>query len=381
MNRHSIANILAPVAHRFGRSGKRERGMSDDSGCGMGEAPTAPSTAPAPGSPDSAFGGFTPRMAVDSPPSTFSSSPACGLGAHAISSRDSGVDVPVASVGDEWRYTQHRLVQRGSTAAVYVAADIVSREEVAIKRMAVNDKSRNLVSREVQLQQLVGSHPNIATVYGAFESADSIINIAMEYMPGGDLIDRVTKHGGLPAPMVLDYTYQLASALQWMHALGVAHRDIKCENVCIAKDGSLRLIDFGQAHRMGQDATPCSRQAGTRNYMAPECWVKENALLELPDSVPLAALAENMDLCAADAWSFGVLLYCLCTARFPWAQATLCNADFALFAGGALSEQLAARWVHIPRPIRTIIKNLLVVDPRQRWSMADVCTYIESLQA
>lgn len=379
MNRHSISNILAPVAHRFGRSNnKRERSMSDDSACSVGEARPLPSTAPAPGSPDSALGAFTPRMAVDSPPLT------SGLAAQAMCSSDSGVDAPVAaaaSAADSWRYTQHRLVQRGSTAAVYVAADIVSLEQVAIKRMAVNDKSRILVNREVQLQQHVSGHPNIATVYGAFESADSIVNIAMEYMPGGDLIDRVTKQGGLPADTVLDYTYQLASALQWMHTLGVAHRDIKCENVCIAKDGSLRLIDFGQAHRIGQDAAPCSRQAGTRNYMAPECWAKENALLVLPDGVPMAALAEHMDLCAADAWSLGVLLYCLCTARFPWAQATLCNADFALFASGGLSDQLAARWVHIPRAIRTIIKHLLVVDPRQRWSMADVCTYIESLHA
>ena len=260
------------------------------------------------------------------------------------------------------RYRVLASIQKGSTGSVYLGQDPMTHDLAAIKHIAINDSNRTLVQREIELQAYCDNHPNIARVYSATDNGDSTVSIAMEYMPGGDLIDLVSSsRGGLPLGDVLRYGTEIAQALSWMHSLNIAHRDLKCENVCIAADGSTRLIDFGQAHRM--DQTPRTRQAGTKNYMAPECWVKSRNT--------------QYDMAAADAWSFGVLVYCLLTARFPWAQATDDNYDYNLFATGCMSKQLASRWVNLPPVARVLLEHLLVVEPSRRWNMATVCAYLD----
>lgn len=261
------------------------------------------------------------------------------------------------------KYQLVRAIQKGSTATVYLGQNPVTGELAAIKHIQVTDSNRKLVLREIEMQAYCDNHPNVACVYDAMDNGDGTLSIAMEWVPNGDLIDLVSATGGLPIADVLRYGSEIAQTLSWMHSHGVAHRDLKCENVCIAADGSARIIDFGQAHFM--DKVPRTRQAGTKNYMSPQCW----------ESVS----GEMYDMAAADAWSFGVLIYCLLTARFPWAQATMDNYDFQLFASGSMSKQLATHWQNIPPSMRILLEHTLVIDPSQRWNIATVCAYLSMI--
>lgn len=112
-------------------------------------------------------------------------------------------------------------------------------------------------------------HPNIVQIYDLGVSDDHV-HIAMEYLPGGDLKQKM-KTGVLEKDAV-EYTRQIASALDHLHAVGILHRDLKPGNIMLREDGSIALIDFGLAKRMWlePEVTGSDRIIGTPYYMSPE---------------------------------------------------------------------------------------------------------------
>jgi hypothetical protein len=100
--------------------------------------------------------------------------------------------------------------------------------------------------------------------------ADDHAHIAMEYLDGGDLRQRMVK--GIDEKDAISYLRQVASALTAVHAQGVLHRDLKPGNIMLRKDGSLALIDFGLAKRakLENEITDKGEIFGTPYYMSPE---------------------------------------------------------------------------------------------------------------
>jgi len=112
-------------------------------------------------------------------------------------------------------------------------------------------------------------HPNIVGIYDLGVSDDHA-HIAMEYLPGGDLKEKIER--GILEKDAVDYTRQIASALANLHAVGILHRDLKPGNIMLREDGSIALIDFGLAKRMRleQEITGSGEIFGTPYYMSPE---------------------------------------------------------------------------------------------------------------
>lgn len=112
-------------------------------------------------------------------------------------------------------------------------------------------------------------HPNIVKIYDLGVSDDHA-HIAMEYVPGGDLRQRM--QAGIGEADAIAYTRQIASALAKVHSVGILHRDLKPGNIMLRADGSLALIDFGLAKRMrlDQEITGSGEIFGTPYYMSPE---------------------------------------------------------------------------------------------------------------
>ena len=93
------------------------------------------------------------------------------------------------------------------------------------------------------------SHPAIVKVCDAYNEVDSFA-IVMQLVEGGDLFDRVIKRGRYPEPDARDAMRHLLSALAYLHALGIAHRDVKPENILLRtldSDVDVLLTDFGLA--------------------------------------------------------------------------------------------------------------------------------------
>jgi serine/threonine protein kinase len=142
-------------------------------------------------------------------------------------------------------------------------------------------------------------HPNIVKIYDLGVSDDHA-HIAMEYVPGGDLRQRIDR--GILEFDAVEYTRQIASALAKLHSLGILHRDLKPGNIMVREDGTLALIDFGLAKRMRleQEITGQGEIFGTPYYMSPE-----------------QGHAENVDE-RSDIYGLGVIFYEMLTGKKPF---------------------------------------------------------------
>jgi serine/threonine-protein kinase len=172
------------------------------------------------------------------------------------------------------RYRLERALGHGGMAAVWLATDERLGRSVAVKvlsdTLAHDAEYLYRFRREARVAAGL-QHPNLVPVYdfGAGERP----YLVMEYIPGGDLAERV-EAGDVPD--VESLAEELLSALRHIHAAGVLHRDIKPQNVLIDAAGHARLTDFGIAQP--RDATALTKTGqviGTETYLAPE--VKQGA--------------------------------------------------------------------------------------------------------
>lgn len=192
-------------------------------------------------------------------------------------------------------------------SAVYVATRDSDDINVVLKVLRqVPDVSGGLgvFDRFLQEYEMVTEldHPNIVRIYDLGVSDDHA-HIAMEYVSGGDLKQRIAR--GIAPQEAVEYTRQIASALAELHKLGILHRDLKPGNVMVRSDDTLALIDFGLAKRMclEQEITGNVEIFGTPYYMSPE-----------------QGHADEVDE-RSDVYSLGVIFYEMLTGQKPFVGA------------------------------------------------------------
>ena len=107
---------------------------------------------------------------------------------------------------------------------------------------------------------------------GHGERGGLVLNIAMEYMEGGSLAKLIEDFGALPEPVVASYARQIVLGLEYLHALGVVHADIKPANCLLDKSGLLKLSDFGCAQRIvSHSSVHASTDASAHDTSRPGC--------------------------------------------------------------------------------------------------------------
>ena len=189
-------------------------------------------------------------------------------------------------------------------SAVYLATKESADVEMVLKVLRqVPDLSDGLgaFDRFLQEYEMIAEldHPNIVRIYDLGVSDDHA-HIAMEYVPGGDLRQRIDK--GVAEADAISYTRQIASALAKLHSLGILHRDLKPGNIMVREDDTLALIDFGLAKRMRleQEITGNGEIFGTPYYMSPE-----------------QGHAEEVDE-RSDIYALGIIFFEMLTGRKPF---------------------------------------------------------------
>jgi eukaryotic-like serine/threonine-protein kinase len=204
------------------------------------------------------------------------------------------------------RYDIVRPLGSGGMGEVYLARDRTLGRDVALKVLRsqyANDReSAERFKREATSAAGL-SHPSIVQVYDRGDTEDGSSYIAMEYVPGGTLKERIVAEGPLDARLAAGYGYQVAEALSAAHAKGVVHRDIKPQNVLITASGGAKVGDFGiarAASAAGDAQTKTGAVMGTAGYMSPEQALGEPATPE------------------SDLYSLGVVLYEAVTGRLPF---------------------------------------------------------------
>ncbi len=206
------------------------------------------------------------------------------------------------------QFTIVRHIARGGMADVYLARDKALERDVAFKVMldvlALDPQYVKRFQREARTVARL-DHPNIIQVYSTGKTPLDQPYIAMQYINGGSLRDKLeqlAKRGKLlTTEQTLNLARQLAVALSVAHQAGVIHRDLKPGNILIRPDGMPVLVDLGiAAVSSSQKLTQTGGFVGTPAYMSPE-----------------QARSRPLDG-RSDIYSFGVILYELLAGKRPF---------------------------------------------------------------
>ena len=274
-------------------------------------------------------------------------------------------------------YELHERVGAGGMGEVYRARDTRLQRDVAVKILpeafAADSDRRSRFEREARVLASL-NHPNIATIHG-FEDGDGIHALVMELVDGVTIADRILR-GAVPVSEALAIARQIADALDAAHERGIVHRDLKPANIKLTSSGLVKVLDFGLAKAVNDDAavpemsnattvthgvTQEGRIVGTPGYMSPE-----------------QMRGEPVDK-RTDIWAFGCVLYEMVTGRPAFARQTISDTIAAIL-------EREPEWDVVrtaaPAPVRTLLKQCLAKDARRRLrDIADARIQIEEILA
>ncbi len=235
--------------------------------------------------------------------------------------------------------------------------------------LATNRTYLDLVMNEAKIMSQL-DHPNMVRLYefsskGLLEKANGkktpVLYLILDLVTGGELFDYVAVSGRFSDKMARHFFHQLIDALEFMHAKGFAHRDIKAENMLLDANFNLKLADFGfSAPTAGRDGSgKLVTYKGTLGYMAPEIHTGQ------------AYIGEKVDLFAA-----GVLLFIMVAQHPPFRKAVATDGFYRMFC-----QQNELFWTKVAanKPpgtfsphLRALLNSLLAFSPALRPSVAEI---------
>ena len=153
-------------------------------------------------------------------------------------------------------YRVTEMLGKGGMGVVYRATDTKLNRDVALKVLPeVFARDADRMARFKREAHVLASlnHPNIASIYG-LEESDGIHCLVLELVEGPTLAERI-QEGAVPLEEALTIATQIAEALEAAHEKGVIHRDLKPANVKVTPEGMVKVLDFGLAKAMAEEAT------------------------------------------------------------------------------------------------------------------------------
>lgn len=254
-------------------------------------------------------------------------------------------------------YEVRGLLGSGGMATVYRGYDTALTREVAIKVVGSGHLLPDIVERFKREARLAAAlrHPNIVQVYN-FDEDGGVLYMVQELLPGPTLAEQLRRLGKrrMGAATVKRVIAQLAAALDYAHAQGVIHRDVKPGNALYNAAGELVLTDFGLARAGGPgdiSTTGPGVVMGTPGYVAPEQAVSSQGVTK-----------------ASDIYALGVVLFELLTGRLPFEAETpmgviLKHLYDAPPAPSGLRPEL-------PKALDAVVLRALRKEPAQRFATA-----------
>lgn len=258
------------------------------------------------------------------------------------------------------RYRIDARIAEGGMGTVYTATDTRLDRTVAVKVMqsgyAADPAFVARFTSEARAAARL-SHPNVVAVFDqgsepAGRGGPAVVFLVMEYVAGATLRQLLNERGQLAAEDALTLLEPILSALAAAHAARLVHRDVKPENVLLARDGTVKVADFGLARAVEASASTASvtMLIGTVAYLAPE-------------QVTTGAADARTDVYAA-----GILLYELLTGRPPFDGTNAMAVAFRHVHEDVPRPSLAVRAV--PRQVDELIGLATARDPARRFADA-----------
>ena len=247
------------------------------------------------------------------------------------------------------KYQIQRTIGKGNFAKVKLAKHLPTGREVAIKvidKGALTQTTLNKVFREVKIMKSL-QHPNICRLYEVIEENNKLYLI-MEYASGGEVFDFLVAHGRMKEKDARVKFRQIVSAVHYMHANHIVHRDLKAENLLLDADCNIKIADFGFSNTF-HPGQKLDTFCGSPPYAAPELFQ-----------------GKRYDGPEVDVWSLGVILYTLVSGSLPFDGQNLKE----------LRERVLRGKYRIPFYMTTdcenLLKRFLVLNPLKRGTLTQI---------
>jgi len=252
------------------------------------------------------------------------------------------------------------LLGAGGMGEVYRAHDPRLDRAVAIKilpaELSADADHLHRFEREARSASAL-NHPNIVTIYELAHDG-STRYIAMELIEGQTL-RQLLASGTLPIRKAIEIAAQVAEGLAKAHEAGIAHRDLKPDNLMISSDGFVKILDFGLA----KVATRAPEQQETRELSG---WQTQAGVVvgTVQYMSPEQASGAPFDF-RSDQYSFGLVLYEMVTGKRAFPRKTVAETLVAIIREQA--EPIAVQNPDAPAPLCWAIERCLAKDPDKRY--------------
>jgi serine/threonine-protein kinase len=259
------------------------------------------------------------------------------------------------------RYRLKHLIGKGGMGEVWAAHHHALGRDVAIKILRGDDRAApNAIARFEREVRATAElcHPNTIRVFDFGVTEDGLCYYAMELLSGQDLADWVADRGPVRPELAAHLCLQAARALGEAHARGIIHRDVKPENLFLARIGDeemIKVLDFGlaagHARELGPELTETGYAVGTPRWAPPE--------------VAFGRLADAR----SDVYALGAVLYFLVTGTPPY-QTRDVGALLAAHLDEAIEPPSARLGRRLPAALEAVILRCLEKDPARRYADA-----------
>uniref|UniRef100_A0A1B0DJM5 non-specific serine/threonine protein kinase n=1 Tax=Phlebotomus papatasi TaxID=29031 RepID=A0A1B0DJM5_PHLPP len=266
--------------------------------------------------------------------------------------------VPTISTTDEVilpEFERLKVVGRGSFGIAVLYRRRSDKTLVVLKQVKLSELSteeRAMAMNEVEVFSKL-HHPNIISYLGSFLRGDLLL-IEMEYAEGGTLAQVIAARAStdrLPERQVLTIVEQITSAVAYLHAQAILHRDLKTANVFLSRRGVAKIGDFGISKIM-HTKVDTRTILGTPYYFSPE-------------------MCEGRDYDAkSDVWALGCILGEMCCLKKAFSASNLSQLVAKIMAGQYLPPPAGYSTC-----LRNLLKLLLQVNPADRPCASEVLQY------
>ncbi|PRP84122.1 putative serine/threonine protein kinase [Planoprotostelium fungivorum] len=254
------------------------------------------------------------------------------------------------------RFESLRDLTQGSYGSVYLARDKRTDEEVVIKKIRKKAEGYTRIRNEIKANMILKERDVDTCGFHGFFSSHLDTHLVFDYITGMDLYYVMHSRGFKPLPelAVRHILRCVAQTLSTCHRAGIAHRDVKLENIMVTPehDDRVYLIDFGLCSFFDKDA---EEEAFSRDYSGSSHYMSPEVIRHIPLRGTLA-----------DAWSLGVTAYALIFGSFPYGVR---DAEQIFKGSESIPLPKDAGEVTLSPHMRHKLSRLLTVDPDRRASV------------